>query len=105
MGWQGTTTEIELGMFFRKMYCHKCGTQLKREKITKIFKKGEPGFTRKYMYSIRSYYAIGMDRLKRSHYIYKCPNCDLRISYDAQCIVAKKQKQLNAKILSEDDIF
>ena len=101
MGWQGTTTEIELGMFFRKMYCHKCGTQLKREKITKIFKKGEPGFTT----HLPGTHAIGMDRLKNSHYIYKCPNCDSRISYDAQCIVAKKQKQLNAKILSEDDIF
>ena len=85
MGWRGYESHIELGMLFRKMYCHKCGTQLKREKITKIFKKGEPGYYNR----LGGSPTIGMSEVARSHYIYKCTNCDSRISYDAQCIVAK----------------
>lgn len=40
MGWRGYESEIDLGMLFRKMYCHKCGTRLKRKKITAIYHKG-----------------------------------------------------------------
>ena len=33
MGWKGFTISIPAGMLFRKMFCHKCGAPLKKEKI------------------------------------------------------------------------
>lgn len=40
MGWKGSEIEMPVGMIFKRMFCHKCGARLKKEKITKIYKKG-----------------------------------------------------------------
>ena len=47
MGWKGSETKIPVGMIFKKMFCHQCGAQLKKEKITKTYKKGERGYSNK----------------------------------------------------------
>ena len=99
MGWRGYESEIDLGMLFRKMYCHKCGTRLKKMKVTNVYKKGDPGYSN----DILGHGTLGMSEKAISHYIYKCPNCGNEISYDDQCIVAKKQKSLKKKILDEND--
>lgn len=100
MGWKGFEISIPAGMLFRKMFCHKCGAELRKEKITKCYKKGEPGFSRR----IGGELTVGMSELSRTHYIYKCPNCNALIDYKDQRIVAKKQKLLNKKILNESDL-
>ena len=35
MGWKGSEIEMPVGMIFKRMFCHKCGARLKKEKITK----------------------------------------------------------------------
>ena len=97
MGWRGKETEIPVGMIFKKMFCHKCGTQLKKKKITKIYKKGDPGYSN----HLLGHSTLGMSEISRSHYIYKCENCGSKISYDDQCVIAKKQKLLRRKIIDE----
>ena len=100
MGWKGYKITIPAGMLFRKMFCHKCGAELKKEKITKCYKKGEQGYSSHFF----RWRALGMSELSRTHYIYKCPNCNALIDYKDQRIVAKKQKLLNKKILNESDL-
>ena len=34
MGWKGSEIEMPVGMIFKRMFCHKCGARLKKEKIT-----------------------------------------------------------------------
>ena len=101
MGWKGFEISIPAGMLFRKMFCHKCGAELKKEKITKCYKRGEQGFS---IWVPGAGLTLGMSELSRSHYIYKCPNCNALIDYKDQRIVAKKQKLLNKKILNESDL-
>ena len=95
MGWKGYDTTIPVGMIFKKMYCHKCGARLKKEKITRIYKKGEPGYTNVILHMT----TIGMSEIAISYYIYKCPNCGSKISYNDQCAIAKKQKYFKKRIL------
>ena len=47
--------------------------------------------------------ALGMSSYYDVTHIYCCPNCGLEITYDEQCIVAKKQKSLKKKIFTEED--
>ena len=97
MGWKGYETTIDVGMIFKKMYCHKCGNRLKKKKISNTYKKGDPKFSRWLMNNL----TIFMDRKEESYYIYKCPNCEAEISYDTQCLVAKLQKIHKSVILDE----
>ena len=99
MGWKGSETKIPIGMIFKKMFCHKCGAQLKKEKITETYKKGEQEYSNK----ILGHSTLGMSEISKSHYIYKCSNCGAKISYDYQCVIAKKQKNLKKKILNENE--
>ena len=89
MGWKGTKTTIPVGMIFKKMFCDKCSTQLKKLKITNTYKRGEDGFSN---HGFGGLTYVGMSEISKSYYIYKCPNCGLEISYDDQCAVARKQK-------------
>ena len=99
MGWKGYESTISLGMIFKKMYCHKCGNRLKRKKISNTYKKGEPGYSN----DVLGHSTIGMDRIERVYYIYRCPDCGFEITYDEQCVIAKKQRRLKKKILGETD--
>lgn len=99
MGWKGSETKIPVGMIFRKMFCHKCGAKLEKEKITESYKKGDQGYSNK----ILGHATLGMSEISKSYYIYKCPNCNSLITYDEQCVIAKKQKLLKKKILNENE--
>lgn len=99
MGWKGRESTISLGMIFRKMYCQKCGNILSKKRISNTYKKGDPNYSN----DILGHATIGMDRIERVYYIYHCPRCGLELTYDEQCVVAKKQKKLKNKILSEDE--
>jgi len=97
MGWKGNELEIPVGMILKKMYCHKCGVQLKKEKVSNVYKKGDPEYSNK----ILGHSTLGMNKIEKSYFIYKCPNCNSKISYDEQCVIAKRQKKSNKKILDE----
>ena len=99
MGWKGYESTIAVGMLFKRMYCRKCAHRLTKKKISNVYRKGDPDFSN----HILGDPTIGMDRVEKSYYIYHCPNCGLEITYDAQRIVAKRQKQLKRKIISESD--
>ena len=99
MGWKGSETKIPVGMIFKRMFCHKCGVRLKKEKITETHKKGEQDYSNK----VLGHSTLGMSEISKSYYIYKCPHCESRTSYDYQCVIAKKQKRLQKKILNEND--
>jgi len=99
MGWKGYEATLNLGMIFRKMYCHKCGSILNTKKVSNIYKKGDFSYSN----DILGHPTIGMDRKEVAYYIYNCQHCGSEITYDEQCIIAKKQKQLKKKILSENE--
>ena len=92
MGWE---MEIPTGMLFKKMYCSKCGEALKKQKITKIYKKGEEGFQN----HILGKPQIGMKQITKCHYVYVCPNCNNMTTYDQQSAIRKKQRQCHKKII------
>ena len=100
MGWTGHQMEIPIGMLIKKMYCSKCGSMIRRYKITKLLHKGEYGFDN---YLGGGVNAIGMDKLQKTTYVYRCPNCGNITTYDEQKLISKKQKKCKSKILSEDN--
>lgn len=99
MGWKGSETKIPVGMIFKKMFCHKCGAKLKKEKISETYEEGDQEYSNK----ILGHSTLGMSQITKSYYIYKCPSCGAKISYECQCAIAKKQKLLKKKILNEDE--
>lgn len=100
MGWKGYETTIPAGMIFRKMYCSHCADRLKRQKVTEIYKKGDDG----YQNHVLGHATIGMDKIQIGTYIYICPSCGRTVTYDEQLKINKRQKKLNKKILSDDEI-
>ena len=100
MGWTGYEATIPAGMLIRRMYCSKCGSRLEREKVSKLYHKGETG----YQNHLLGHGTIGMDKIVKATYIYKCPKCENVTTYDEQIIISKIQKKKKTKILSDDDI-
>lgn len=99
MGWRGYTSEIPVGMIFRKMYCGHCGAKLKKKKIKRLLKKGDNGFKN----SLTGLSCpIGMTSYHEERYIYFCPRCNRVLSYDEQCVVSEKQKKLKKLIVFDD---
>lgn len=101
MGWRGYKGTIAAGMIFKKMYCHNCGTKLKIKKSTIIISKSEEKYSNKMPGKGNS---VGMSSYYDVTYLYWCPICDKTITYDEQCIVAKKQKQLKQRIICKNDL-
>ena len=99
MGWKGYESTISLGMIFKKMYCKKCGNILKRKKISNIYKKGDSNYSN----DVLGHATIGMERIEKVYYIYHCRNCGLESTYEEQCVIAKKQKLLKKRILTEKE--
>lgn len=100
MGWKGYRTEIPAGMLFRKMHCCACGSRLKRHKISRVFKKGEDGYENRIcMFQT----TLGMDRIERGYFIYKCPDCGRMTTYEKQLEISKIQKRLEKKVLQDDE--
>ena len=98
MGWKGYESKIHAGMVFKRMYCHKCGNKLKIKKISKVYKRGDPEFSPILGGTMMT---IGMDRVQRSHFIYRCANCNTDTTYDEQCVIATRQKRAKRRILED----
>ena len=93
--------EISVGMLFRKMYCSKCGAELKRKKIKKKYKPGDEGFTRFSQGFGSTIINIGSRTVVR--YVYECPRCHNITEYGEQCKIAELQKNSGTKILADGD--
>ena len=92
--------EIPLGMLFKKMFCCNCGGKLQKKKISKIYFKGDEEFKR-----IKYGHTVILDKKQRiDNIVYYCPNCNSEITYDEQCVIAKRQKKLKKKILDENEV-
>lgn len=91
MGWRGSETEIPVGMVFRKMFCHKCGCRLKKEKITKTYKQGDPEYSDK----ILGHSTLGMSEISKSYYIYRCSGCgaEMELKKDMTIIMVTHNMQ------------
>ena len=100
MGWQGNAREITLGMLFKKMYCRKCGTKLVRKASKRIVNKGDDEFELCVQIYRRSrLLPICMSSCTLTTYTYLCPKCEIETTYEQQCQIAKRQRQLKRKIL------
>ena len=99
MGWKGAKTTIPVGMMFRNMHCHKCGTRLRKEKVSTVYRKGDEGYSNK----ILGHSTIGMTAIEKSFYVYRCPRCDTTVTYDEQCRIAKRQKLAKQTVLAQTD--
>ena len=104
MGWTGFRIEVPIGMIFKKMKCYCCGTKLVKEKLSNIYIKKENGYSPD-VYFRASHYPIGMDKLKRVVYIYRCPNCKQTFTYDEQKMINKIQRKKKKIILEKEDFY
>lgn len=93
----GYSMEIDVGMLFRRMYCSKCGTKLKRTNTSRLVKKGELGYDEHL--AMRWIIVPASTPQVHVRYVYVCLNCKQVTTYEQQCIIAKKQKQAKTKIL------
>ena len=91
--------KIQAGMLFKKFYCHKCGSCLKKEERIFIAKRGTPEFKE---YQLQNVSGIG--DIKASNFTLMCPKCKEEREYDFQIVVDRAQKRLKKKILSEEEI-
>ena len=104
MGWQGNAREITLGMLFKKMYCRKCGTKLVRKASKRIVNKGDDEFERcVHIYRRSRLLPICMSSCTLTTYTYLCSQCGVETTYEEQCQIAKKQRQLKRRILDENE--
>ena len=90
-------TTLHFGEFLKTMYCYKCGAQLTQKKLWREFPKSR-------FYRPTGFGIIGHDRGREYYYVYQCPVCYNRTSYEAQCRVAKMQKKVRRRILNEEEI-
>ena len=98
-----TETYIPVGMLFRKMYCSHCGNLLKRQKVKKTYRRGEPGFRNTLKSNPGT---INIKYYTTIYYVYCCPGCQNVVSYEQQKIIAREQAKLQKKVLiekAEDD--
>lgn len=93
---------IPWGMLFRKMYCHCCGTKLKRNRDMKKFLLDDKWFKRKTVWvgePFTARYVENGSKYVEAKYGYRCPSCGNRTSYEHQKEIAKIQKREGKKIV------
>ncbi|MBQ7761494.1 MAG: hypothetical protein IJ400_05510 [Clostridia bacterium] len=98
----GYKMEIPMGMLFRKMYCRHCGQRLEREKVTNVYFPGDPNFSRTMHFGGKTIINIGKQTVVT--YIYKCPDCGKTATYYEQVHIARRQRKLGKRILTDVEI-
>lgn len=96
----GYSVEINFGMLFRRMYCSRCGTKLKRQSYSSEHRKGELGYEKHFRPRI-SVSSLETQIIVR--YDYVCPYCKRVTTYEQQCLIAKKQKKAKTRILDSKE--
>lgn len=100
----GATASIPVAMVFKKYYCHKCGKQLKRQKITKDLNPGDPGYeaARENLHHF-GIIAPRSGTISVSEYVFVCTKCNSTITFDEQKDIASMQKYTGSLILEEKE--
>ena len=100
MEMKGYSTSIPFGMLFKKMCCCKCGEHLRKKSIPTVSQSSDL----EYVSSAAGTKMYGMTEVATTVYLYKCEKCGYLITYAHQNEVAKLQKKLDKKILSENEL-
>lgn len=100
MGWTGYEIDIPLDIFFKKMYCHKCGAKMKKSKSSITTRRGEFGFSNR----LAGKPTIGMSQRNDLFIIFICPLCGNTQTDENQKRISKLQKNLKKNILTDDEI-
>lgn len=85
----------------RKMYCHKCGTQLVNEEVSRVVQPGDADYREA---SRMGFHGHAIGAVEITEYQLKCPHCDEFVDVDQQFVMEKIQKKLYKHILTEEDI-
>ena len=90
-----------LMMYFIKRYCHCCGNVLKRKRIERIVRRGDPDHS--------SYCNVGTKYRPYDDILvigkeYYCPSCDKSFSCDEQSEIIDAQKYYGRRIVSKAEI-
>ena len=87
------------GMMFKKYYCSKCQTLLKKEKTHRVVSKEDVDYFRYQRINVfpRRDWDVYEYRLR-------CSSCNESISFEEQCIIERIQRLNNKKVLSEKEI-
>ena len=91
----------DLMMYFKKRYCHCCGTSLQRKRTERIVRKGDPEH--------KAYCMVGTTYKPYGDILvigkeYHCPSCGKSFSCDEQEKVIEAQKYHQKKILTIEEI-
>lgn len=89
-------------MYFKKRRCHRCGNVLKRKKIKRIVKKGDPDH-KSYCYDGKGAYHPYGDILFICEEYY-CSRCNKSFSCNEQGEVIDAQKYYKKNIVSQNEI-
>lgn len=89
----GYSLSIPFAMLFRKFYCHKCGTRLKRQKVTRTLNPGDPGYEAVKDRIFDNHEIVGKPgTVSVSEYVFACPVCHSTITLKEQESIAARQK-------------
>ena len=95
----GKSSSIPVGMIFKKHYCSNCGARLEKERTHRVVTKDDKDY---YQYhEVGTYPRRDYDVYS---YRFKCTECNRRISYGEQCIIARIQRKTDKKVLIDRDI-
>lgn len=100
MEMKGYSASMPIGMLFKKMYCCKCGEHLRKKSIPTVFQSSDL----EYVSSSGRSKIYGMTEVTTTVYLYKCEKCGYLITYAHQNEIAKLQKKLGKKILTENEL-
>ena len=97
---ENRSVSIPFGMVFGKFYCHKCGARLKKHPVKRTVRPGDPDY--KEHSKTGKMFMVG--DVEVTEYDFRCPQCEHEIVYKDQRMVAKIQKNLGKKVLTEEEI-
>ncbi len=90
----GKACSIPVAMVFKRYYCAKCGTRLKKEQIHRLVTPQDKDYHQ--YHDIGSYPQRNYDL---TEYRFYCPDCGERSTFEQQRIYARKQKEQGSRAL------
>jgi len=91
--------EMDLALVFKKFYCHKCGERLSRNSNTRTVKRGDSDYSEHN--TLGRTHMLGDVQL--TEYGLKCTKCGRSVDVDKQRLIARIQKKLGKRIITDDE--